>query len=373
MNGRSTREVLAVDGTLLDVQAEWQVDSPTVLIDVPDDVYHGGQVRTPGPQTSQSALKQLLPPSTPRDFQHVLLNGLAPSRSLDRGRAAHTLVLGRGDEFVMPGTADDFDLWCAAHDVTREEALYVPEAGDKTKRAPSIYATDGSTTRTALGKAWNADMRASGRTPLNRDDWDAVHFMADAVLAHPGAAELMTDPNGVPEVSAFAELTDPDAQTALWLRGRFDLMRESIVDFKTTTDPRPDAWRTSAWKYGYHVQDACYRWLWEAVYGDDPGALTFVVVGSAAPYLVGLYSLDDDFQELGRTDFREAVATYLDQYAKHGDPRQPGVMWDGLPDGLTRLAPPRRALYSLTDREGIDTTSSDDADELVAFLEGILE
>ena len=78
----------------------WAVTGPTMLDDVPEDVYHSGGVVTPGPQVSQSGLKMLRPPSTPREFQHYLLNGLPPSRALDKGSAAHTCALGRGQEFV---------------------------------------------------------------------------------------------------------------------------------------------------------------------------------------------------------------------------------------------------------------------------------
>ena len=45
------------------------VTEPTLLDGVDDATYHGGLVRTPGPQTSQSALKLLIEPSTPREFQ----------------------------------------------------------------------------------------------------------------------------------------------------------------------------------------------------------------------------------------------------------------------------------------------------------------
>ena len=75
------------------------VTEPTLLDGVDDATYHGGLVRTPGPQTSQSALKLLIEPSTPREFQHHLTSPPEVKRVFDVGRAAHTLVLGAGDPF----------------------------------------------------------------------------------------------------------------------------------------------------------------------------------------------------------------------------------------------------------------------------------
>ena len=76
------------------------VNEPTMLMDVPEAIYHAGGVRTPGPQTSQSALKLLIAPSTPREFQHRLTHPMPPQRAFDVGHAAHAVVLGVGAEFT---------------------------------------------------------------------------------------------------------------------------------------------------------------------------------------------------------------------------------------------------------------------------------
>lgn len=292
------------------------VSEPVMLAGIPDDVYHGGKVRTPGPQVSQSGLKMLRPPSTPREFQHYLLNGLPPSRSLDRGTAAHTVVLGMGQDFV------------------RHPDELLTSAGAMNVKTES--------------KQWIAKQRAAGRIVLKGEDHDAVFGMAEEILAHPRAAELFTDPAGAPEVSAYFE-----AAAGLWMRSRFDLLRGSLVDLKTSVDPHPDAWRGQAWKLGYPIQDAAYRRAFVAVTGEpDPGPLTFIVVGAKPPHLVGVYQLDPEMERFGREQLDAALAVYAEQYAKHGDPRESGVRWDGLPTETAVLAPPRRAYYD--DAEGVD-------------------
>ena len=184
------------------------VTEATLLDGVDDAAYHGGRVWTPGPQTSQSALKLLIAPSTPREFQHRLITPQSPKRAFDVGRAAHTLVLGAGDPFSS----------CPA----------------------DLLSIDGKIT-TNRAKAWAEAERSEGRTPLTPTDYTAVHRMADAILQHGRAAELVTDPDRRPEVSAYCEIAP-----GLWLRSRFDLLGGDLTDFKTAADPHPDAFRRSA-------------------------------------------------------------------------------------------------------------------------------
>lgn len=290
-----------------------EVTEPSLLAGIPDDVYHGGGVRTPGPQTSQSALKLLIAPSTPREFQHRLITPQGPKRVFDVGRAAHTLVLGAGDPFSA----------CPADRLS----------------------ADGKMT-TLKAKAWAIEEREAGRTPLTPADYDAVHRMADAILAHGRAAELVTDPNRQPEVSAICAITE-----GLWLRARFDLLGGGLCDFKTAADPHPDAFRRSAWSWGYHVQDVAYRRAYALTTGETAAPMTFVVVGKEAPHLVSIATLDPAFEALGNEQLDAAIAVYLEQLAKHGAPDAEGVVWDGLPEETAVLSPPRSAFY---DAEGVD-------------------
>ena len=170
--------------------------------------------------------------------------------------------------------------------------------------------------------------------------------MADAILAHGRASDLVTDPDRKPEVSAYCEITE-----GLWLRARFDLLGGGLVDFKTASDPHPDAFRASAWKWGYHVQDVAYRRAYALITGETPGPMTFVVVGKEAPHLVSIATLDPEFERLGNEQLDAAISVYLEQLAKHGAPDADGVTWDGLPEETAVLSPPRSAYY---DAEGVD-------------------
>ena len=169
----------------------------------------------------------------------------------------------------------------------------------------------------------------------------------DDVLAAAAARLLLfTDPARRPEVSAFHEATP-----GLWLRSRFDLLGGGLCDFKTTIDPHPDAFRRSAWSYGYHVQDAAYRRAWLHVMGRLVQPMTFVVVGKEPPHLVSICTLGPEFERFGEEQLTAALNRYLQQVAKHGLPDAEGVIWDGLPDTTAVLSPPRAAYY---DAEGVD-------------------
>ena len=289
------------------------VSEPMMLARIPDDVYHGGKVRTPGPQTSQSALKLLIAPSTPREFQHRLVTPQQPKRVFDVGHAAHSLVLGVGAEFV--------------------------------RHPDELLTSTGAMGVKTESKQWVTACRDEGKIPLKGEDFDAVYRMAESILAHGRASELVTDPDRKPEVSAYCEITE-----GLWLRSRFDLLGGGLVDFKTAADPHPDAFRASAWRWGYHVQDVAYRRAYALITGETPGPMTFVVVGKEAPHLVSIATLDPEFERLGNEQLDAAIAVYLEQLAKHGAPDADGVVWDGLPEETAVLSPPRSAYY---DAEGV--------------------
>lgn len=293
---------------------DYRVDGPVLLDDVPEEVYHAGLVKTPGPQISQTGLKRLIPPSTPREFQWHLLHPPAPQRRFDVGTAAHSLVLGRGAEFVP---------------------------------CPEDYLSADRRMTTTKAKGWCHEQRTAGVIPLHPDDYEAVHRMADAILANPRAADLVTDPARRSEVSAFCEITP-----GLWLRSRFDLLGGGLCDFKTAARPKPDDFRRAAWDFGYHVQDVAYRQAWQLVTGAaDPGPMTFLIVGKEPPHLVSICTLDTQFEALGRAQFEAAVESYLRQMAMYGAPDADGVVWEGLPAETALLSPPR---YAFRDAEGVE-------------------
>ena len=307
---------------------------PTLLDGVPDHRYHSGGIDTPGPQLSQSLIKLLIPPSTPAHFQWRLTHPEGPKRVFDVGRAAHTYALGVGEEMAA-----------------------CPDA---------LLAVNGAMT-TKASREWCAEQRAAGIVPLTPADHRMVLDMADALVRHDRVAELLTDPTKRPEVSAYAPI--PDAG-GLWLRGRFDLLGGLLFDYKTSRCAHPDAFRKSAWSYGYHIQDAAYRLLAELTLGEDPGPMVFVVQEKTPPYLCSTVTLDREFERLAREQLRLALDTYAACREVWGDPRGP-VRWPGYPDEVVTISPPPYATAASGPLSDEDDTEGD-ADELLAQLEGLM-
>ena len=275
-----------------------RIVSPGLYDGIPDAEYHGG-LNTPIPSLSQSLLKLLVPPSTPAHFRWRLSHPEPPKRVFDVGRAAHTRALGVGEEMVA----------CPA---------------DK------LSAVGTMTTNAA--KAWAIEQRAAGRVPLTPGDYDMVCGMAEALVRHDRVADILTEPTRRPEVSAYAP--HPDLPE-VWFRGRFDLLGAELWDYKTARSAEPDAFRRSAWSYGYHVQDVLYRTLLGQVTGETPAPMVFIVQEKTPPYLVTTVQLDDEFERLAR----DQIAAALELYAACVS----AEIWPGYPDQIAVLSPPAYA------------------------------
>ena len=135
--------------------------------------------------------------------------------------------------------------------------------------------------------------------------------MADAVLAHPEAAKLLSaDPISYREEPIY--WTD---DTGLKCKAKPDILIKGAqticVDLKTAADPSPEGFagyfllddetrRAGAiWSWGYHRQAAWYLDGLEANYYQK-GEWIFIVVGKAPPHDVYVYRLDPAYVEIGR-------------------------------------------------------------------------
>jgi len=96
-------------------------------------------------------------------------------------------------------------------------------------------------------------------------------------------------------------------------KGKVDCVYDSndkkiLIDVKTTQDASPDAFRRSAYKYGYHRQAAFYT--------DGMGAdeFWFAVVEKEAPYRTGLYKASDEFLNNGRIEISKLMEKYREYF-----------------------------------------------------------
>lgn len=277
-----------------------------IIADMPERDYHAR------PELSSTQARQLL--DSPARYKWALEHPQEPRAAFDVGTAAHTKILGVGAGIIA---------------------------------YPDEHLTaSGSVSSKAATVLWAEDRRAEGLTPVSPDQLEAVDAMAEAVLAHPKARALLEQP-GSPEVSVFA--TDP--ATGVDVRARFDYLGDTrpngkryAVDVKTTAGKADaDGFAQSAAKYRYDVQQGHYLSTLDLA-TDGDAEMFFIVVEKAAPYLVAVHTLDEEFADMGLIDAVNARRILADC--------QRTGKFPGYTEEIGTVRPPMWLIYQHQDRYG---------------------
>lgn len=168
------------------------------------------------------------------------------------------------------------------------------------------------------------------RTVLTQEQWDQLHAMKSAVMAHPAARALLTGKPGKAEQSVFWI----DEATGELCRCRPDFWREDgiIVDVKTTDDASPEGFAKSIANWRYDVQHPFYCDGVKAATGSDVRAFLFLAVEKKAPYAVGVYALDAESVAIGRAQYQRDLAVF-------SQCKQAG-RWPGYGDKIQTISVP---------------------------------
>lgn len=273
----------------------------SIHLNMPDVEYHAR------PELSSTEARLIL--QTPQTYRwakdHPPL--IAPSKKFDVGTAVHSLVLGKGFPVSI-----------------------IPD---------SILGSNGAIS-TKEAKAFVAKARATGNVPLKESDFQTVKEQAEAVLAHPDARALFSQP-GNREVTIITEVE------GVACRARFDFLpnqadhRRVAVDLKTTRDPSKLAFEKAVATYEYGIQRAWYLDTLNAETGPMPVGLEpeflFVAVGKEPPYLVGVYQMPRVWADKGHVAARRARRLFA-ECTERGE-------WPGLPTGVQVLDEPTWHVY----------------------------
>lgn len=225
-----------------------------VVPDLEEAIYHAH------PALSSTNARLLL--KSPAKFHYAQSHPQAPKIVFDVGSAAHSKVLGVGDSVIA---------------------------------YPSEHLTpSGNVSTKAATVEWAAQQRTAGLIPVAPDAIEAVAAMAESVLAHPEARDIL-EHAAEREVSLFA--TDP--ATEVEVRARFDIYGDSECgDLKTARDASPHGFQNAVKDHRYDIQQEHYLKARELIVGDRP-RFRFIAVENTAPYLVAVYELDEQSQEIG--------------------------------------------------------------------------
>lgn len=252
------------------IPPQWVITEPGIIDGMPAEIYHGDPVAYGS--LSSSGARKLLPPHCPAAFRW---GEEKPTTAMQRGTAAHTVLLGSGPELVVC----DFPDW---------------RKGDAQRQRDAAL--------------------ARGAIPLLPHQREAIDAMTAALERHESARQLFKPGSGQAEQSAFWR----DDEFGIWRRCRFDFLPYGtggtlyIPDYKTTDSAAEEAMAKSMANYGYHLQAAYYR---DAARYFRPGVeVKFILVAqeTKAPYLVETYEVHPDAMAEGAWWNRVAMEIFRD-------------------------------------------------------------
>jgi hypothetical protein len=237
----------------------------------------------------------------------------APGFSKSKLWRYHTLTPYRA-EFGKITPKPQFDIGHAAH-----TAILEPELLEST-----VYK---ASAKRRSGEEWKADLEeANGRICLKADDYDLAMMIRDAADT---VEELQLIRKGaLIERSCYAE----DEEHGVTVKCRPDVCNPSLGimgDIKNMADISDRAWERDIGAWGYHVQDAMYRDVWNRGSGTDPiEAFFFICFSKTEPVEVICRELEPVDVEEGYAAYRAALAIAADCHKRQE--------WPGQPKGVVR-------------------------------------
>jgi len=209
---------------------------------------------------------------SPRKYKFQQENPKPQTKAMAFGTALHTIVL----------------------EPEKFNELYIPDA------YTGSYSKD--------AKAWREEQKENDITVINNkddpekgvygmSDWDRLHYMRDAVLAHPTLSILLGD-GGQSEVSIFWK----EEETGLMCKCRVDYLpyaHNIAIDLKSTEDATMSEFQYSMFKYGYVHQDAHYS---DGLYAHNMiRHFIFAAIEKEPPFEIGLYTVSKEDRDFGYT------------------------------------------------------------------------
>lgn len=179
------------------------------------------------------------------------------------------------------------------------------------------------------GNKWKfaeEEATAAGKLLLTSSDYDQVLLIRDLAATVP-ELEAMRD-GALIEQSCYAE----DEETGATLRCRPDCYSPKLglmADIKNMADISDDAWSRDIGKWGYSMQDAMYRDVWNKGSGGmEAEAFFFICFSKTEPPEVICRELEPIDVEEGFLAYRAALRLAVECEARQA--------WPGQPTGVVR-------------------------------------
>ena len=172
--------------------------------------------------------------------------------------------------------------------------------------------------RTNTGKAWAAGV-PPGVEVISDEQMMIAEAQREALRKHGEMGSFLEHPDARGEVSLFWT----DARTGVRCKARIDLLvpaesdsgvRMVVIDLKTARDVSPAEFAKDAANYAYDVQAAFYTEAVERCTGVDVSAFSFAAVSASFPFLLQVYTIDDE--RIALEDARQLMGVGLTLYAQ---------------------------------------------------------
>jgi len=190
--------------------------------------------------------------------------------------------------------------------------------------------------RTKAAQEWRREQEAAGRVVVSQAEWDTASRIAQAVALDPHAHRILD--GALYQVS----LAWTDAKTGIACKGLADVAAPGrLYDLKTARTIAPRAFLRQAGQLGYLGQLGFYAHGIEALTGDRPDEVGWIVVENAAPYDVGVITLPPEIVAVAMTYARQALDTLAECIAAN--------RWPGIYGGEVHRMTLDELPYQLTD------------------------
>lgn len=133
-------------------------------------------------------------------------------------------------------------------------------------------------------------------------DYDAVMKMRQVIMTNGEMREIVE--SGEPEVSLFTVID------GVPVKCRIDRITgaPSIIDYKSTRDASPEGFGRLAYNLGYYFKMALQHDIFCKVMGRKPESVELLAQEKEDPYLAKCYQMTDWQLEVGRNQYRAALA-----------------------------------------------------------------
>lgn len=248
-------------------------------------------------------------PLLPVRFSHLKLMGLSPAHfhaatvketyAIERGRALHSLVLGGQRVIGYPGKVRNGKAW-------------------------EQFQTDNADANILTGK-----------------EYDKVRAMADAILAHPIAMQLL---EGQHELEVDWTCMGRACQSHIDVVGPGGRW---VTELKTTVSSNPERFAWQAHRMAYFGQVAFYMDALRSAGLAEPTDAYVVAVEATEPFVVTTMRVGEDALEMGR----KTVRLWMEQLLACEAANQ----WPGYVQGIVDLhAPSNDVEFTFGDEGGGD-------------------